>query len=181
MHSTSRRAESARWGASHKASLYVLKMFKRFLIFGVEQGRHTMSDGWSERRFTIALLLLALGQQFTCMLWISLQTTEENVIVCMFSCHTVPWGDMSSNTTRHKLFSQDPLSSTFLFRDEIYMGSEIVNLQWDTSHYLLYYRIAASASFLADISVSSPRKIYFSLSKKIFSGSKYPKNSLFNL
>ena len=37
-----------------------------------------------------------------------------------------------------------------------------------------------SASFLAEVSVSSPRKLSIFLSKKIFSGSKYPKNILFN-
>ena len=40
--------------------------------------------------------------------------------------------------------------------------------------------VPASASFLAELSVSSPRIYLFSLSKKIFSGSKYPKTILFN-
>ena len=39
---------------------------------------------------------------------------------------------------------------------------------------------STSASFLAELSVSSPQKIFILLSKKIFSGSKYPKNIFFN-
>ena len=40
--------------------------------------------------------------------------------------------------------------------------------------------ISTSASLLAELSVSSPQKILFLLCKKIFSGSKYPKNILFH-
>ena len=36
-----------------------------------------------------------------------------------------------------------------------------------------------SASFLAEISVSSPRKLSIFITQKIFFGSKYPKNTLF--
>ena len=39
--------------------------------------------------------------------------------------------------------------------------------------------MVTSASFLAEILVSSPR-YFFSLSRKIFSGSKYPKNIQFD-
>ena len=38
----------------------------------------------------------------------------------------------------------------------------------------------ASVAVLADISLRSPRKLLFLLSKNIFTGSKYPKNKLFN-
>ena len=44
---------------------------------------------------------------------------------------------------------------------------------------LIGKRLSASGSFLAEISVSSPRKLVISLSKKIFCGSKYPRNNLF--
>ena len=43
--------------------------------------------------------------------------------------------------------------------------------------------VVGSASFLAELSVSSPRKLFIfviKISKKIFSGSKYPTNILFN-
>ena len=41
---------------------------------------------------------------------------------------------------------------------------------------------AASGSFLAEISVGSPNEYYLlSFCKKIFSGSKYPKNMIFNI
>ena len=40
--------------------------------------------------------------------------------------------------------------------------------------------LVTSASFLAELSVSSPQKLFIFISRKIFSGSKYPKNILFN-
>ena len=41
--------------------------------------------------------------------------------------------------------------------------------------------VRSSASFLAEISVKSPRKLFIFITKKnIFSGSKYPRSNLFN-
>ena len=72
--------------------LYGLQTFKRVLLFRAVYCRNAMSDAWSERRVTFALLLPTPGHRLfaCCCPGSCFKKLMINVVVWMFSGHTVP-------------------------------------------------------------------------------------------
>ena len=128
-------------------------------MVGVVYSHHTISDCWSEEKVAIALLSLTLEYRILAC-WCSescFKTLTKNVVGWMFSgCAETTW----------RYFVQ------------VYGSIANYSVPFVSTTKILFC-LLCSASFLAEISVSSPRKLFIFIIQKILFWIKVSKKTFY--